>query len=394
MRIAMVCQSYPPMVSGIAVAVRHLAEGLAGRGHEVLVLSASDRRDPYSEDRNGVQLVRLPSIPTPARRRQRWSWWSRDEVEKHLDRFRPEVLHLHDPFLGALVMPGYARDRGIPLVATAHALPIYPASQFPDLPGLRTLVEAALWSFGSDLIAQCQAVVAPSRFTATQVDEHGGPGATIISNGVDLQRFHPGPATPEERRRLSDRYGIDPDRPVILHVGRVDREKNVDDVVRAAFLAMASVDAQLVVVGDGNRRENVEALAGDLGITARSHFIGFIEPDGDLPDLYRAGSLFAIASELESEGIVVLEAAACGLPTVAVRATSMPELVEVPGCGFLVPPGDVQAMADRIVEILSEPGQRAALSQAALRMAQQHSLDRTLEEHESLYRSLLSLPPA
>lgn len=392
MRIAMVCQSYPPMVSGIAVAVRHLAEGLAHRGNDLLVLSASDRKDPYGEVRNGVQLIRLSSIPTPARRGQRWSWWSRDEVERHLDEFRPEVLHLHDPFLGAMVMPGYARDRGIPLIATAHALPIYPAAQFPDLPGLRTLVEAALWSFGSDLIAQCQAVVAPSRFTARQVDEHGGPGATVISNGVDLDRFRPGPATPAQRRQLAKRYGIDPDRPIILHVGRVDREKNVDDVVRAAFLAVTSIDAQLVVVGDGNRREDVEALADSLGIGERSRFVGFVEPDGDLPDLYRAGTLFVIASELESEGIVVLEAAACGLPIVAVNATSMPELVEETGCGFLVQPGDVQAMAARIVDILRDPTRRAALSAAALRMAQHHSLERTLQDHESLYRSLLAAP--
>jgi glycosyltransferase involved in cell wall biosynthesis len=87
---------------------------------------------------------------------------------------------------------------------------------------------------------------------------------------------------------------------------------------------------------------------------------------------------------------VVLEAAACGLPIVGVRATSMPELVEQTGCGFLVPPGDVRAMADRIVEILRQPAQHAKLSQAAQRMAQQHSLERTLAEHEALYGSLLN----
>lgn len=390
MRVALVCQSYPPMVSGIAVAVRHLAEGLATRGHDVLVLSASDRGEAYTENRNGVQLVRLSSMPTPARRRQRWSWWSRDEVERYLDTFQPDVLHLHDPFLGAMVMPGYAQERGIPLVATAHALPIYPASQVPDLPGLRTLVESALWAFGADLISQCQAVIAPSRYTARQVDEHGGPGATVISNGVDLNRFLPGPTSPEERQRLATRYRIDPERPIILHVGRVDREKNVDDVVRAAHLAMASVDAQLVIIGDGNRREDVEALAEDLGIGERSRFIGFVEPDGDLPDLYRAGALFVMASDLESEGIVILEAAASGLPIVAVRATSMPELVEAPGCGYLVSPGDARRMAERIVDILKDSARRESLSKAALAMAQQHSLERTLEQHEALYESLLA----
>ncbi len=389
MRVALICQSYPPMISGISVAVHHLAEGLAGRGHAVMVLTASDRGEAYTEERAGVRLARLASIPTPARRGQRWSWWSRDEVVRHLDEFRPEVLHLHDPFLGAILMPSFARDRGLPLVVTAHALPMYAASHAPDLPGLRPILEAALWAFASDLIAQCQAIVAPSRFTAQLVDAHGGPGAVVISNGVDHRLFHPVPASPEERQRLCERFRLDPSRPIILHVGRVDREKNVDDVVRAAAVAMASVEAQLVVIGDGNRRKDVEELARELGIARDSRFIGFVDQDGDLPDLYRAGTVFAIASELESEGLVVLEAAACGVPIVAVRATSMPELVEENGCGYLVPPGDVHAMADRIVAVLRDPAAREVLGRAGVEMARRHSLERTLELHEVLYRSLI-----
>ena len=108
-----------------------------------------------------------------------------------------------------------------------------------------------------------------------------------------------------------------------------------------------------------------------------------------MPALYRAGAVFVMASELESEGIVLLEAAACGLPIVAVRATSMPELVEETGCGYLVPPGDVHSMADRIVQVLRDPAAQYALGQAGRAMASKHSLERTLEQHEALYQSLL-----
>jgi glycosyltransferase involved in cell wall biosynthesis len=389
MRIVLMCQAYPPMVSGVSVAVNHLAEGLVRRGHAVMVLSASDRGEAYREQRAGVELVRLASRPTPSRRGQRWSWWSRDEVERYLNEFRPDILHLHDPVLGGLVMPSFARERGLPLVVTAHALPWYISAQAPDLPGLRSLVEAAMWAFASDLISNCQAVVAPSQFTAAQVDAHGGSGTVVISNGVDLRRFHPEPSAPDERQTVVERFGLDPARPIILHVGRVDREKNVDDVVRAAAIAMASTDAQLLVVGDGNRLADVEELARELGIARQSRFIGFVDPNGGLPAIYRAGAVFAIASELESEGIVVLEAAACGTPIVAVRATSMPELVEEPGCGYLVPPGDVHAMADRIVQVLRDPEAQRSLGLAGVAMARSRSLDLTLERHEQLYQSLV-----
>jgi glycosyltransferase involved in cell wall biosynthesis len=108
-----------------------------------------------------------------------------------------------------------------------------------------------------------------------------------------------------------------------------------------------------------------------------------------MPSIYRTGTVFAIASELESEGIVVLEAAACGVPIVAVRATSMPELVEESGCGHLVPPGDVHAMADRIVQVLRDPAAQRALGEAGVAMARAHSLALTLDRHEELYQSLL-----
>jgi glycosyltransferase involved in cell wall biosynthesis len=85
----------------------------------------------------------------------------------------------------------------------------------------------------------------------------------------------------------------------------------------------------------------------------------------------------------------VLEAAACGLPIVAVRATSMPELVEENGCGYLVPPGDIHAMADRLVAVLRDPAAREVFGQAGLEMARRHSLEQTLERHEDLYHSLL-----
>ncbi len=389
MRLALVCQSYPPMVSGISTAVRSLAEGLAGRGHHVMVLTASDRGQAYQEDRGGVRLVRLTSLPTPARRGQRWSWWPHDEIEENLDGLRPDVIHLHDPVLGGLVIPGYADQNRIPLALTAHALPWYVSAQVPDLPGLRPIVEAALWAYASELLDRCQAVVAPSRYTARLVDTHGGPGAVVISNGVNLDRFHPGPLPAAVRLALVERLGLDPVRPVILHVGRIDREKNVDDVVRAAAIAMASVDSQLVVAGDGNRQEDVERLAVELGIGPRSRFLGFVTPDGDLPVLYRMAAVFVIASVLESEGLVVLEAAASGVPVVAADATSMPELVGDPGCGYLTPPGDVRGMARRIRQVLRDPAAAAALGQAGVGMARQHSLPLTLDRHEALYQSLV-----
>ncbi len=113
-----------------------------------------------------------------------------------------------------------------------------------------------------------------------------------------------------------------------------------------------------------------------------------------MPLVYRLATVFAISSRIEAEGIVVLEAAASGLPIVAVRATSMPELVERTGCGYLVEPGDAGGMADRLVDLLRDPPQRERLKQAALAMARQHSYEITLDRHEALYQRLAGRLPA
>jgi len=159
--------------------------------------------------------------------------------------------------------------------------------------------------------------------------------------------------------------------------------------MRAAALAMQRVEAQLLVVGDGNARRSLERLSRKLGIEARTAFSGFVSRDGDLPGLYRLGRVFVLASRIEAEGIVVLEAAASGLPIVAVRATSMVELIEGPACGFLVEPSDLTAMADRLVSILLDKDVQDRLGRAARSMATQHTLQRSVELHEALYQRVI-----
>ncbi len=392
MRVAFLCQSYPPMVSGIAMAVSHMAEGLAGRGHHVLVLTASDRPDPYTHEQDGVRVDRLASIPNPTRVGQRWVFWSRHDVARRLDDFRPDVLHLHDPFLAGFSIPSLAREKGIPLAMTLHALPWYVSSQAPDLPGLRQGIEVTLWAFAQEVLAQCDAVIAPSRAIADLTLEHIGRAATVISNGVDPRRFHPGAVEPDERRRLQAAYGLRPDEPIILYVGRVDTEKRVDIVVRAAAHVAERRPVQLLIVGDGKQFRANMRLSRELGLDRRAHFVGFVAPEADLPILYRIADLFAIASEIETEGLVVLEAAASGVPIVAVRASCMPEIVEASGAGLLAEPGDPESMGERMLQVLSDPKLAAHLGQAARRMAEAHALEHTLTAHERVYEGMLNRP--
>jgi glycosyltransferase involved in cell wall biosynthesis len=390
MRIAYVCQAYPPMVSGAALVTQRLAEGMARRGHDVLVLAASDRDEPYDDCSNGVRQVRLRSLPNPARVDQRFLVWPQAEMVAELRSFRPDVVHLQEPLNAGLCALRIAHGLELPVALTIHALPWFVAAYAPDLPGLRPRIEAGLWSYASWLAHQCQAVVTPSHVIADMVYEHCDCRPQVISNGVDLKRFTPRSAAGDEGEELRAKYGLDADLPVILHVGRIDADKQVDLVVQAAARAMRSANAQLLIVGNGTRLNDVMRLSEQLGIRDRCRFPGYVPATGDLPGLYRLASVFITASEIETQGLVVLEAAATALPVVAVGAASLPESVQDGVTGYLAAPRDISGMADRLVSLLRDPGRADAMGQAGRSAMAGHSADRSVKAHEMLYHSLVA----
>jgi glycosyltransferase involved in cell wall biosynthesis len=389
MKIAYVCQSYPPMISGAALVAQRLAEGIASRGHEVLVVAASDRQRAYTDSTAGLKLVRLRSFPNPVRVNQRFLLWPRREIAAELQAFRPDVVHVHDTLNAGLCGLRVAHALGMPVILTVHALPWFVSAYAPALPSLRQGIEAGLWIYGTWLLRQCEAVITPTCVIADIVSTHANCRPQVISYGVDLRRFTPRPAFSGKGEALRQKYGLDPYLPIILYVGRIDADKQVDLVVRAAAQAMYTVDAQLLVVGDGRRRAAVIRLSEELVLQDLSHFPGFVPATGDLPGLYRLASVFITASEVETQGLVVLEAAATGLPIVAVRAAAIPEMVEDGVTGYLVASRDIDAMADRLVLLLRNPDQARAMGQAGRAKMQQHSLDRSIEAHEQLYRFLV-----
>jgi 1,2-diacylglycerol 3-alpha-glucosyltransferase len=388
MRIAYVCQSYPPMVSGAALVAHRLAQGMAARGHDVLVVAASDRAYPYAEQVGQLRLVRLRSVPNPVRVGQRFCLWRQRDVATALRPFRPDVVHLHDPVCMGLCGLRAALACALPVVITIHALPQLLSRSLPSLPGVRQLVEPILWRYARWFARQCRVVVTPSEAVCDIVRARTGCDPQVIGNGVDLERFMPSPAFPGEGEALCEKYGLDPALPTILHVGRIDVDKQVDVVVRALALAMRSVDAQLLVIGDGRQRMAVQQLTDELGIGEMSRFPGFVSAEGDLPGLYRLASAFITASEIETQGIVVLEAAATGLPIIAVRAGAIPEAVSDGVNGYLVAPEDVTAMAERLVTLLRDPKGAIRMGRAGRAIAERHALHRALDVHERLYQSL------
>jgi len=388
MRIAYICQSYPPMISGASIVVQRLAEGMAMRGHVVLVMTASEKGEAYTEEFCNLKVKRLRAFQNPLRVDQSFSLWDRNRISTEFKEFKPHILHLHDPL--SLGMAGLvtAHRLQIPVALTLHQVPRFVSAYLPNVPALQSTVESGLWSYGRWFLQQCEKVIVPSYAIAEEIHSHDIQRPDVISNGVDLHTFSPNPPDPGERETLCLRYGLDPDLPVVLHAGRLDMDKQVNLVIRAAAQAINQVGAQLLIIGDGRQRDELIELCANLGIGKICHFPGFVETNGDLPGLYRLAAVFVTASEIETQGLVILEAMASGLPVVAVKATCLPELVQEDVNGYLSQPGELEQMSAQVLRILMSPDRAKEMGRVSRALAQEHSIDRSIENHEVLYQSL------
>lgn len=374
------------MISGAALVAGRLAHGLAARGHRVLVLCASDRGPAYLTETENLTTHRLRAWPNPFRVGQRFVAWPAGAVRAALRAFRPDVVHAHDPTGVGLAALNAAHALNVPTALTLHQLPWFGPASLPEwAAGPARPVEGLLWHYYRWLGRRVGRLIVPSAVIAEVVRAHGAGEPLPLSNGVDLARFDPAGADPARLAALRAKHGLDA-RPIILHVGRLDADKRVDRVLRAAAHAFQQVDAQVVIAGDGRQRPALEALAARLTVPAR--FLGYVAADGDLPHLYHLAAVFCTASEVEIQSSVVLEASAAALPVAAVRASSMAEFVEEGRTGYLVPPGDERALGERLAELLRDPARARVMGAAGRALAERHTPAATLAAHEAVYAAL------
>lgn len=385
MRIAYLAQSYPPMISGAALFARQIAEAMVERGHQVLVIAASDQDHPYCVQSNNLSVVRLQSLHNPMRVGQRFLLYPRREVMKALCDFRPNVIHTHDPLQISWIGIEYAKRADIPILLTIHQLPAFIASYFPK--SLQALTEIAFEVYARWLSRKFTSIVTPTQTIASLVTEMSEIPATAISYGMDLESFHP-PLSHGEEAATRQKWGLPPKVPILLHVGRLDADKRVDRVIQATAQALKESDAHLLVVGDGTQKPALIKLCESLGISHCVHFPGYVSREDDLPKIYRVASLFITASEIETQGIVLLEAAASGLPIVAVRATCIHEIVHDGVNGYLADSADSNGLSNAISVLVKNPQKAKSMGKASFLLAAKHNLDHTHDTYEALYSQL------
>lgn len=380
MRILIGCDTFAPDINGAARFAERLAAGLVQRGHDVNVVAPNQayrRAQPHTEVIEGepMTLHRLPSVRWAPHDWLRfvWPWRSKHYARKILDQVKPDVVHIQSHIVIGRGLAYIAHERGIPVIATNHVMAenILDHSTFPKFVDDQILKWA--WGDAKRTLDLTRAITTPTRraadFLESSIDVSG---VIPVSCGIDASQYTPVLGARDQNR--------------VIFVGRLTAEKQVEVILQAMTKLDPALGTTFDIVGGGDQRKQLESLAAKLGLADRVTFHGRTS-DEELRALLSRASLFVIASIAELQSIATMEAMASALPIVAADAVALPHLVHDGENGYLFPPGDADALAARLTDVLTaEPAEFERMQQASLDGVAIHDINRTLDTFEALYR--------
>jgi glycosyltransferase involved in cell wall biosynthesis len=375
MRIAQFTESYRPVINGVAVAVDLLAEELARRSHVEIF---APRFPGGPEDTGPIRVHRFPSYFWPRNRDYPLAIPVSPTISADFNRAGFEMTHSHSPFALGQAALRWSRSRGIPVVTTYHTLYVEYAHYAHILP--EAPVRAFLRRLSRTYCNACDAVAVPTAPIREVLLEYGVHSPiTVIPTGLRLRgRPTVDPAYPRGA------LGIPKEAKLVLYAGRLAREKNLELLFEGfGRAARDTPDAWLLIAGSGPSEREALRLAERTGFADRIAFAGFVPPER-MPAIFAAADVFAFASLTDTQGLVLTEAKAAGVPAVSVNAYGPGAVITEGVDGFLTP-NDPHAFAAALTRLLTDTDLRLRMSAAAEREARRFSIEATTAAYERLY---------
>jgi 1,2-diacylglycerol 3-alpha-glucosyltransferase len=382
MRILKISDVYFPRVNGVSTSIRTFAHELQGLGHDVTLIAPS-YPEPLDDE---FEIIRIPSryiSVDPEDRLMR-----RRPLRRQLDRLRRQqfdVIHVHTPFAAHYEGTWLGRKLGLPVVETYHTyFEEYLDKYLPWLP--RKALRYAARRFSRSQCEDVDALVVPSQPMLDVLRDYGiRARAEVIPTGIPAGAFANG-----EGQRFRMRHGIADDRQVLLYVGRVAHEKNIDFLIKVADeVRKTHPQALLVIAGEGPATRHLRRITNDLQLNNHVQFVGYLSRREDLPDCYAAGDLFTFASGTETQGLVLLEAMQAGTPVVSTAVMGTAEIM-ADHRGGLVADESVSDFSAKVRTLLDDPARRAELGRQATAKAAEWSAPATASRLLQLYEQCIA----
>lgn len=400
MKIAIFTETFLPQINGVVRTIERIVKHLEANGHEVLLFTIGQGEDNYSQSKiirlDGIDFVLYPElkivkpedkwlckllenemIQTPIAFLQSLLPSKNNIVKEALEKFQPNLIHIATPAtLGAIAFY-YAEEMNLPCLATFHTdLAAYaPMYQFPYATEIVNAVTKMVYT-------KANRVLAPSPSSQLQLGLIGLKNVGIFGRGVDGQLFNP----KHKNKKILSKYGLDPNLITVLYVGRLAEEKSIPDLLTSFTELSFNNSIQLLIIGDGPVRSNLEALLAES--KSKYSFAG-IQKGEELACLYASSDIFAFPSRTETFGQVVLEAMASGLPVLGYDSPGVRDLIEDQKSGILV--NSLSSFKLGLELLVQDSQLRESYGQNSRELALQRSWDKILNSLLEEYKSLSSL---
>lgn len=383
MHVLYVSDVYFPRVNGVSTSIHTFRADLATLGVATTLVAPEYPAAKPRDDDAHLLRVRSGAVPRDPEDRRMHRGALRAVLESPALR-DVELVHIQTPFIAHYAGVRAARRLGVPVIATYHTFfEEYLHHYVPVLP--RAWGRALARTFTRSQCAAVDGLVAPSEPMREALLEYGvATPIHVLPTGLPESRMRPG-----DGARFRERYGIETGTPLLLFVGRVAHEKNIEFLVRMhAQLRRAQPDALLLIAGEGPARESLALLAQRLGTSDSVRFIGYLDRNSELLDCYAAGDLFVFASRTETQGLVLLEAMAQGTPVVSTAELGTRSILTA-GSGSVVLPESEDAFVGAITALLADPAERQRLGALARQHARRWSSAAMAARLAALYRQLV-----
>lgn len=385
LRVAMFTNNYLPFIGGVPISIERLRSGLKRLKDNVFVVAPGYGQGQSDDDPN--QIVRTPSLFSFGDKSEfRFANIFSGYVRRKVKRFKPDIIHSHHPFWIGSLGVYMARRLKVPVVYTYHTrLEHY--AHFVFLPGslFRNIIAHFLVRRFAN---KCDSVIVPTQSTEEYLRMIGVKSSIYVQpTGIEYDRFQQRDeraiAELKQQQQLANHT-------VFVSVARLSNEKNIDFMLEAlAELKQQTTEPfKLLMIGDGHQRQRLQQKSDDLGLANIVKFVGAIPPE-EMATWYQLGDAFLFASQSETQGMVILEAMAAGLPVVAVRSSGIDDVVVDAVNGYKTPANQEQWRA-KVQQLLEQPEHREELAAAAVECAASHSVDNFTKEIRYVYAETLA----
>ncbi len=369
MRIALFTETFLPKVDGIVTRLKHTVEHLQKQGDEVLIFSPEGGLKEYK----GAKIYGIKGIPLPLYPELKLAI-PNPSIGFALKKFKPDLVHVVNPAVLGVGGIYYAKKYDIPLVASYHThLPQY--LHHYNLGAL----EGLLWELLKLAHNQASLNLCTSTAMVNELVNHGIERVDLWQRGVDTDLFQPDLTCPKMRDKLSQGH---PDAPLLLYVGRVSAEKEIDKIKP---VLQSIPNARLAIVGNGPARSELE----NYFVDTNTYFVGYLHGQ-ELATAYASADAFIFPSSTETLGLVLLEAMAAGCPVVAARRGGIPDIVTDGVNGYLFEPDNPEGAINATQQLLAQQAEKELLRQNARLEAEKWGWSSATRQLQNFYQQVLS----